>query len=337
MVRAAAFGPLVFRSGAAVASLGRRLSPVPPHRRAWDGAPSRGLAIMGSMVMRVSRERGVRFEFLRMRPHDHMGWVFAGASEFAALAPAYLTEGAALGERVMYVAEDPDPRDLSQLADVVDPGALRIASVADVYGSRGTVDPPRQLATFLGEVASATADGYTGLRVAADNTSLIRDEKRLEAWIQWEIMADHAIADQPLTALCAFSKDRVETGTLRQLATLHPLSSASGPVPPFRLFSDGQALHIEGRVDSYAITQLWLALETLPERADVVVDLATARPMGPAVLVGLTQLCECGINVRIRGERAELEDLRESLAEPTDRLVLEETRIRFRGGSSSAS
>ena len=34
--------------------------------------------------MPVARERGVRFEFLRMRPHDHMGWVFEGTSEIAA-------------------------------------------------------------------------------------------------------------------------------------------------------------------------------------------------------------------------------------------------------------
>jgi hypothetical protein len=291
-----------------------------------------------------------------MRPHDHMGWVFAGVSEFAALAAPYLTEGAALGERLMYVAEDPDPQDLVQLADVVDdPGALRIASVAEVYGSRGFVDPPRQLATFLGEVADAKAAGYTGLRVAADNTSLVSDEDRVKAWIQWEIIADHAAAEQPFTALCAFSKDKIGTGTLRQLATVHPLSSASGPVPPFRLFSSGQAMHVEGRVDAYAITQLWLALETLPVRADVVVDLATARLMGPGVLAGLTQLCDCGINVRIRGERAALDELRESLAPPeassrrvapeassrrvapADRLVLEETRITPRAGSSSAS
>jgi hypothetical protein len=272
-----------------------------------------------------------------MRPHDHMGWVFAGASEFAALAAPYLTEGAALGERLMYVAENPDPRDLSRLAGVVDPGALRIASIAEVYGSRGIVDPPRQLATFLSEVADARAAGYTGLRVAADNTSLVSDEHRMKAWIQWEIIADQAVAEQPFTALCAFNKDKVGTGTLSQLATVHPLSSASGPVPQFRLFSDGQAMHIEGRVDSYAITRLWLALETLPVRVDVVVDLAAARLMGPGVLAGLTQLCDCGINVRIRGERAALDELRESLTQEADRLVLEETRIRPRARSSSAS
>ncbi|HEY7268373.1 MAG TPA: MEDS domain-containing protein, partial [Dehalococcoidia bacterium] len=262
------------------------------------------------------------------------------------LAAPYLTEGAALGERLMYVADEPDPGDLSRLAGVVDPDALRIASVAEVYGPRGIVDPHRQLATFLGEVADARAAGYTGLRVVADNTSLVSDDIRMKAWIQWEIIADHAIAGQPFTAMCAFSKDKVAAGALRQIASLHPLSSASGPVPQFRLFSDGQAMHVEGGVDSYAVTQLWHALETLPVRADVVVDLATARLTGPGVLAGLTQLCDCGINVRIRGDRAALDVLRESLTQPeassrrvapAGRLVLEETRIRPRAGSSSAS
>src|SRR5258706_16481977 len=61
------------------------------------------------------RDRGVRFEFLRMRPHDHMCWVFTGAREFATLAVPFLSEGAALGQRLMYVAENPDPEDMRPL------------------------------------------------------------------------------------------------------------------------------------------------------------------------------------------------------------------------------
>jgi hypothetical protein len=276
------------------------------------------------LVMPVARERGVRFEFLRMRPHDHIGWVFEGRSEFAALAAPYLTEGAALGERLMYVAEEPRPEDTAQLATIVGPDQLRITSIAETYGPSGIVDPLRQLATFIDELDAAKAAGYTGLRVAADNTSLIRDEKQMKAWIQWEVTADHTIADEQFTALCAFNKEKVGSIQLNQIASVHPLSSASGPVPQYRLFSDGQAMHIEGRVDSYAITQLWLALETLPVRADVVVDLATTRLMGPGVLAGLTQLCDCGIGVTIRGDRAAIAELRDSLTQPSSRLVLEE-------------
>jgi len=274
--------------------------------------------------MPVARERGVRFELLRMRPHDHMGCVFEGPNEFAALAAPYLTEGAALGERLMYVADDPHPEDLAQLTPIVDPGQLQITSIAETYGSSGIVDPLRQLATYIAELDAAQAAGYTGLRVAADGTSLVGDEKRMKTWIQWEIIADHAIAARPFTAMCSFNKEKLDSALLRQLASVHPLSSASGPVPSYRIFSDGQAMHIEGRVDSYAVTQLWLALETLPERADVVVDLGTARLMGPGVLAGLTQLCDCGIGVRIRGERSAIDELRDSLTLPSVRLVLEE-------------
>ncbi len=136
-----------------------------------------------------------------MRPHDHMGWVFAGPNEFAAVAAPYLTEGAALGERVMYVAEDPHPDDMSQLATHVNADALRVASIAEIYGASGVVDPARQLATFMAELADALAAGYTGLRVAADNSSLVSDETQMKAWTEWEVVADHTIAAEPFTGL----------------------------------------------------------------------------------------------------------------------------------------
>ncbi len=53
------------------------------------------------------RDRGIRFEFFRMRPHDHMCWVF----------------------------------------------------------------------TYAAVLADAVAHGYAGLRVAAENTSLVSDDE----------------------------------------------------------------------------------------------------------------------------------------------------------------
>jgi len=105
---------------------------------------------------------------------------------------------------------------------------------------------------------------------------------------------------------------------------VHPLSSASGPVPPFRLFSAGGTLCVEGQVDSSAITQLWLALENLTIGTDVLVDLGSARLMSRGVLAGLSQLCDSGVDVTIRGERGLIEELRKSVAPPHGNLVLEE-------------
>ena len=189
-----------------------------------------------------------------------MAWVFTGASEFSALAAPFLAEGAALGERLIYVAEDPDPADVAGLVNVADPGALQVASISEVYGSEGIVDPAGQLATFAAALAQALADGCTGIRVAADNTRLVADEEGLQAWVRWEIVADRFIAENQFTGLCAFNQESVDINRLRHLATLHPLSSASSPVPQFRLFSDAGMLCVEGQVDSFAVTQLWLAL-----------------------------------------------------------------------------
>ncbi len=241
-----------------------------------------------------------------------MGWVFTGSSEFAALAAPFLAEGASLGERLMYVADDPDPADVAGLASIAGPGALQVTSIAGVYGAGRLVDPQGQRATYAAAVDDALAAGFTGIRVAADSTSLVADERRLAAWIRWEVVADRLLSEHQITAMCAFDQKRVDAGRLRHLAAMHPLSSASSPVPQFRVFSAAGALCAEGRLDSLAVTQIRLALDNLPRGTGVLVDLATATLTSHAVLTGLEQLCDYGVSVRIRGEDAALDGLRRS-------------------------
>lgn len=253
-----------------------------------------------------------------------MGWAISGAGEFPVLAAPFLAEGAALGQRLLYVAEDPDPADVARLDDVVDHGALQVMSTAEVYGDEGIVDPARQRETFERLLTEALAAGFAGLRLASDNTPLVIDEERLRAWTNWEVVADRFMAEHQVTGLCAFDQDRVDIGRLRQLATLHPLSSASSPVPQFRLFSEAGALRAEGQLDSVAVTQLWLALDNLPSETGVVIDLASATVLSRGVLTGLGQLCDSGVDVTIRGDRAAIGELTRSAEVLADRLVFEE-------------
>lgn len=269
------------------------------------------------------RDHGTRFECLRLRPHDHMGWVFAGSGGFAALAGPFLAEGAALGERLMYVAADPGPAAVTGLAEVAGPHALQVASIAEVYGASGVVDAPSQRATFAGVLADALADGYSGIRVAADNTPLVSDEDRLAAWIQWEVVADHFMSENHVTGLCAFDREKVDVDRLRHLVTLHPLSSAASPVPQCRLFADSGQLCVEGELDSFAISQLWMALDALPPKTAVLVDLATATLRGRAVLAGLGQLHDAGVPVTIRGDQAALGELRAAGLLTSGRAILQ--------------
>ena len=251
------------------------------------------------------RNNGTRLELMRMRPHDHIGWVFSGAEEFAALSKPFLDEGAALGEMLMFVAENPEDEAFVDMAKGFDPAGFQVASISDVYGASGVVDAQSQRATFAGAMAEALADGYSGIRVAADNSTLVGNPERIEAWIRWELVADRFIAENHVTGLCAFNRDRVNVDMLRHLSTLHPLLSADFPTPQFRLFvDDDRSLCIEGEVDSFAVEHLWMALDVLPPATRVVVDTTNATLRGDAVQSDLQRMSEAGVRVSFRGPPA---------------------------------
>jgi DcmR-like sensory protein len=269
------------------------------------------------------RSHGIRFECLRMRPHDHIGWVFDGPAGFDALAAPFLAEGAARGERLMYVTADPDPAVAARYGSILGPRTFQVASIAEVYGASGLVDATSQRATFASAVALALAEGFTGIRVAADNTPLVADKVRLAAWMRWEITADKFMSENQVTGLCAFDRTRVDVDRLRHLATLHPLCSSDSPVPQYRMFTDDGNLRIEGQIDSFAVSELPRVLDVLPPKTGVLIDLANATLVSRAPLTRLRRLCDTGVTVTIRGEPAVIAELAASGLEASDRLILE--------------
>lgn len=271
------------------------------------------------------RNHGTRLECLRLRPHDHVGWVFSGQAEFDALAGPFLAEGAARGERLMYVTADPGSAAATGLRNALGADAVRVASIADVYGESGIVDAAAQRARFAADLADARAKGYSGIRVAADNTPLVTDDRRMAAWVRWEITADRFMSVNPVTGLCAFDGDKVDVNRLRHLAMLHPLSPADCPVPQFRLFAEGGNLCIEGRVDSSAVTDLPVYLDVLPPKTGVLIDLAAATLASRTALARLGRLAGTGVTVIIRGDAAALDQLAAAHVPASEHLIFQRT------------
>jgi hypothetical protein len=266
------------------------------------------------------RNHGSRFGLMRMGPHDHIGWIFSGPGEFAALADPFLAEGAARNERLMYVAEDTDTSGFGEWTKTLPPGALTAATVAEVYGESGIVDAAKQRATFAQVLGESLAAGYSGIRVAADNTPLVLDQERIDAWMRWEIVADHFMSENPVTGLCAFDKTRIDVNTLSHLATVHPVWPAESDQPPFRLFNNDSALWLEGEVNSFALGQARLALNNLPPKTSVVVDLTHTETVTNDALSALRQLCETGVAVTVRGATEIVRRLAQSTGGPAQNL-----------------
>jgi hypothetical protein len=245
------------------------------------------------------RSKGTRIELIGMAPHDHIGWVFSGPDQFATLARRFLADGAVVGERLLYVVEDPAPDGPGGLDHLIDSGVLQVSSVEETYGASGVVDAVRQRAIFAQALAQAHAEGFTGIRVAADNTRLMTDDRRFQAWLRWELVADRFMSEYPVTGLCAFDRERVDIDRLRHTATLHPLLSSTSPVPQFRLFTDERTLYAEGDLDTSTVHRIAWALPHLPAGTGVVIDLEVTTFLSNAAVLALRRVAQTGVDVTI--------------------------------------
>lgn len=152
-------------------------------------------------------------------PVGHGSFVFDGVAAFEAGATGFLAAGLRLRERLVFVADDPRP-DLWP-SSLIGKGDLIVMSTSEVYGVRREVNASAQLDTFSAALADALEVGYLGIRVAADNTSLVDEPARLEAWLEWEPLAEEFMGARPVTGLCSFDRSRLGSAALAAVLDVH--------------------------------------------------------------------------------------------------------------------
>jgi anti-anti-sigma factor len=207
-------------------------------------------------------------------PHDHASWAYTSAAERAAVVCGWLGAGLDAGFRCLYVADAERDQLLGELAaipdaeDAVAQGALVVMASRAAYDLRRPIDPEAQLAMYAGATDQALAEGYAGLRVAADITPLVLDRSRLASHLAWEQYADWYIATHPLSPLCLYDKTRV--GGVEPIACVHPLQGPAGPA--VAIFAEDGARRVQGEIDSYLAPMLVDVVRQMPEE-EIVLDL----------------------------------------------------------------
>ena len=157
--------------------------------------------------------------------HAHVCFGYDDPADFVAGARAFLAEGLRAGERVCLVGPAVDDLDLD---------GVEHASVEDLYPPGTVIDPPAQVAAYAARTAEALAAGYTGFRVAADATPLVRGPEQLRAFARYEHLVDRYMTTHPYSALCAYDRGALGGDTVARLACLHP--GGTDPTP-FRLYA----------------------------------------------------------------------------------------------------
>lgn len=218
---------------------------------------------------------------------DHVCWAYEDDAAFEDAAVRFLAEGLAEGDRLLWVgdgAEERLRRSPGALADVdglTARGTLRVLSVAEGYSAAGTaaagpMTPERQLAFYDAATRRAVDDGYRGLRVVAEITTLAADEAQRAQLLRWEHLADDYVAHGPgFSALCAYRADLLPSDVVADVVSLHPLAHADGPATAFHLWFDEGVLRLGGDVDAFSAGRLARLLAATHVDAQVVtLDLA---------------------------------------------------------------
>jgi anti-anti-sigma regulatory factor len=194
--------------------------------------------------------------------HDHVCWAFDEPAEFQAAALHFLLGGLAAGHQVRLVAQATDAEQV--LADpdfgrAVVAGAASVVTQGEMYRPDGVVDPVEQCAVYRRDTERALANGYAGLRIAADATPFGRTTESLDAFTRYEHLVDRLMAERPFSAMCAYRRPEVTAAVIERLACAHPVTNVTDA--PFHLYAgvDG-ATALVGELDIASETLFSLAL-----------------------------------------------------------------------------
>jgi anti-anti-sigma regulatory factor len=158
---------------------------------------------------------------------------------------------------------------------MLDKGRLEVLATDSVYSSGTSFSASVQLEAFQAILDKALAEGYRGLRVVADNTSLASgSEEDYDRWIAWEEVADHFQATAPVTGFCYFYQPAMDTDRQVILSAVHPVRSATAPEPPFTFTATNSARTVTGNLDSFSSSYFRRVIAAAPDDQPLVVDLS---------------------------------------------------------------
>ncbi|MFI9383420.1 MEDS domain-containing protein [Kutzneria sp. NPDC052558] len=198
---------------------------------------------------------------------DHVCWSYDEDCEFRRRAREFLVEGLALGQQVWYVG-DGSPEaladDLSANRDMgraLRAGAACVAPVDDALGPDAVIEPEARVASYASATERALDDGFTGLRVAADVTTVVRKPSQLDAFARYEHLIDRYMTARPFAALCGYDRRELGDRAVAEVACMHPNTTRNAA--PFRLYASsdpGCSGELSGEVDLASVDLFPLAL-----------------------------------------------------------------------------
>ena len=166
---------------------------------------------------------------------EHTCWSYDDGRVFDAFARRFIHAGLAAGEQVWYVPSGV-PSDLLPAGwEPQHPDAFQMLSPDETYAADQAIDPAAQIDAYVTATDKALAAGFTGLRVVADATALVRSAAQLDAFARYEYEIGRYMRTAPMRGLCVYNRAELGDDTVAQLACLHRRTNAVDV--PFQLYA----------------------------------------------------------------------------------------------------
>lgn len=199
------------------------------------------------------RKSGVVADARGLRQHDHLCWIYDTLPEFRSRAREFLADGLQQGMRVYYLGTGDltslDNGDAGpEMTRAWQHGAARMLTLDAVFPGDTIADPAAQ-ARWCAEITEAAiADGYGGLRVAVEATTLARTPDQLATYARFDQLIDRYLVDHPVSVLCGYQRGLLDEQTIARLTCLHPGGNAAAA--GFRLHAaPGNVTYLAGELD----------------------------------------------------------------------------------------
>jgi anti-anti-sigma regulatory factor len=257
---------------------------------------------------------------------DHVCWIHGeDDAAFHRAVRRFLAGGLERGERLLCVGErvidslSADADGFGGADALIAGGALRTLTTAEACAATRAWVAGGRRSFYDAAIGAAIADGYAGLRVVADVSALAADPGNRAALVDWQHLADDAVAGGTgLTAMCAYSGELVHE-TLADIASVHPLVHAPDGMPLSRVYFQDDRVALIGSVDTFSADRLARVLASSPVGAHgAVLDLRRVEFLDVAAsraIAGWAQdLSARGVRVEIRGASSLLRRMWQVLA-----------------------
>ncbi len=158
---------------------------------------------------------------------DHLVILYDDKEEITSYVANYLKSSLLRNERCIYIKGDAEDdkiiKSVRQVSKTIDSGDFLVLDPNDIYSKDDDFNPDKMIDILYELVKNTIADGYEGLSVSGELSSILKHSISQKLIIEYEWKFNEFVSKNlPITALCRYNLNNFSDEVLVNVMQLHP-------------------------------------------------------------------------------------------------------------------